>query len=129
MYEEYDERTQSMGVDFIRGKVAEGSEDRDGNPMLRFEDTLECEIREEPYDLVVLSTGMESNIDDNISRFGGLTLYYSIYRLFYRVRRNSRKTTKTICHSLLTFRVIASRRRGNLIANLEPAIVGLRNLA
>jgi heterodisulfide reductase subunit A len=67
MYEEYYERTQSMGVDFIRGKVAEVLEDKNGSPMLRFEDTLECEIREEPYDLVVLSTGMESNIDDNIS--------------------------------------------------------------
>ncbi len=67
MYEEYYERTQSMGVDFIRGKVAEVLEDKDGSLSLRFEDTLECEIREEPYDLVVLSTGMESNIDDNIS--------------------------------------------------------------
>jgi len=28
--------------------------------------------------------GAESN--DNISRFGGLTLYYSIYRVFYPVR-------------------------------------------
>ena len=28
-------------------------------------------------------------------------------------------------HRVITFRVIASRRRGNLIAKLEPAIVGL----
>ncbi|MBN1133685.1 MAG: hydrogenase iron-sulfur subunit [Methanosarcinaceae archaeon] len=61
MYEEYYERTQSMGIDFIRGKVAEVLFGSDGKPRLRFEDTLECEIREEPYDLVVLSTGFEAN--------------------------------------------------------------------
>jgi len=74
MYEEYYERTQSMGIDFIRGKVAEVSKDTGGNLLLRFEDTLECEICEEPYDLVVLSTGMESNRDaDNISKMLNLS--------------------------------------------------------
>jgi len=61
MYEEYYEKTQSMGIDFIRGKVAEVSFTGNNKPLLRFEDTLECEIREEPYDLVVLSTGLEAN--------------------------------------------------------------------
>lgn len=74
MYEEYYERTQSMGVDFIRGKVAEILKDTNGNPLLRFEDTLECEILEESYDLVVLSTGMEANRDaDNISKMLNLS--------------------------------------------------------
>ncbi len=61
MYEEYYERTQSMGIDFIRGKVAEVLFGSDKKPRLRFEDTLEYEIREEPYNLVVLSTGFEAN--------------------------------------------------------------------
>ncbi|MGP8330906.1 MAG: CoB-CoM heterodisulfide reductase HdrA2 [Methanosarcinaceae archaeon] len=74
MYEEYYERTQSMGVDFIRGRVAEVSKDTNGNLLLRFEDTLECEILEKSYDLVVLSTGMEANRDaDNISKMLNLS--------------------------------------------------------
>ncbi|MGP8320765.1 MAG: CoB-CoM heterodisulfide reductase HdrA2 [Methanosarcinaceae archaeon] len=74
MYEEYYERTQSMGVDFIRGKVAQVSENTDGNLLLRFEDTLESKILEETYDLVVLSTGMEANRHaDNISKMLNLS--------------------------------------------------------
>jgi len=54
MYEEYYIRTQKMGVDFIRGKVAEIYQ---GD--LRYENTLECRPEEEAYDMVVLSTGYE----------------------------------------------------------------------
>ena len=59
MYEEYYVRTQAMGVDFIRGKVAEIYAGEDGKPVIRYENTLECRPEEEAYDLVVLSTGYE----------------------------------------------------------------------
>ncbi len=59
MYEEYYVRTQEMGVDFIRGKVAEIYVGEDGKPVIRYENTLECRPEEEAYDLVVLSTGSE----------------------------------------------------------------------
>jgi heterodisulfide reductase subunit A len=59
MYEEYYARTQAMGITFVRGKVAEIIGETDAL-LLRFEDTLECAIREDRYDLVVLSTGMEA---------------------------------------------------------------------
>lgn len=59
MYEEYYERTQRMGVDFIRGKVAEIYQKEDGKPVIRYENTLECRAEEETHDLIVLSTGYE----------------------------------------------------------------------
>lgn len=59
MYEEYYVRTQEMGVDFIRGKVAEIYVGEDDKPVIRYENTLECRPEEEAYDLVVLSTGSE----------------------------------------------------------------------
>lgn len=69
MYEEYYIRSQSMGIDFIRGKVAEVQQDFNNKLFMRFEDTLSSEVREEYYDLVVLSTGMEAPDDaDKISR-------------------------------------------------------------
>lgn len=59
MYEEYYARTQGMGVDFIRGKVAEIYAGEDGRPVVRYENTLESRVEEEAHDLVVLSTGYE----------------------------------------------------------------------
>ena len=60
MYEEYYTKTQSMGIDFIRGKASQVLMDRQGRPVLRFEDTLESEIRQESYDMIILATGMEA---------------------------------------------------------------------
>ncbi len=60
MYEEYYTKTQSMGIDFIRGKASQVLMDRQGRPALRFEDTLESEIRQESYDMIILATGMEA---------------------------------------------------------------------
>ncbi|RQD84643.1 hydrogenase iron-sulfur subunit [Methanosalsum natronophilum] len=59
MYEEYYSKTQSMGIEFIRGKASEVIENENGELILRFEDTLEQEITQRKYDLVVLATGME----------------------------------------------------------------------
>ncbi|WP_135606215.1 CoB-CoM heterodisulfide reductase HdrA2 [Methanococcoides sp. NM1] len=74
MYEEYYVRTQLMGVNFIRGKVAEVQLDTQGQMKLRYEDTLDCAIREEPYDLVILGTGMEaSTTSDPIAKMLNLS--------------------------------------------------------
>lgn len=74
MYEEYYIRSQSMGIDFIRGKVGEVQQDLNNKLFLRFEDTFESKIREEYYDLVVLSTGLEATEDaDKIGRLLNLS--------------------------------------------------------
>ncbi|MDA0524437.1 CoB-CoM heterodisulfide reductase HdrA2 [Methanococcoides alaskense] len=74
MYEEYYVRSQMMGIDFIRGKVAEIQIDTHGQMLLRYENTLECAVCEENYDLVILATGMEpSNSTEPIARTLNLT--------------------------------------------------------
>jgi len=59
-YEEYYQRTQELGVDFIRGKVAEVLTHGE-SAVIRYEDTLADDgITEEECDLVVLSVGVEA---------------------------------------------------------------------
>lgn len=58
-YEEFYQRAQSEGIEFIRGKVAEILEQSDtGNLILRAEDTLLGTPLEKEFDLVVLSVGL-----------------------------------------------------------------------
>ena len=70
-YEEYYRRTQELGVDFVRGRVAEVLT-HGKKPVIRYEDTLAgggvgvssgvgAGIIEEECDLVVLSVGLEAN--------------------------------------------------------------------
>ncbi len=74
MYEEYYIRTQAMGVDFIRGKVAEIYAGEDGRPVVRYENTLESRPGEEAFDIVVLSTGSEpSKAAENVGRMLNLS--------------------------------------------------------
>ncbi|RLI81255.1 disulfide reductase [Archaeoglobales archaeon] len=63
MYEEFYKRVQEKGVKFIRGRVGEIMETENGNLVISYESTLEGEVREEEFDLVVLSIGMEANSD------------------------------------------------------------------
>lgn len=63
MYEEFYRRVQEAGVRFIRGKVGEIIENENGNLIVSYESTLEGEVREEEFDLVVLSIGIEGNRD------------------------------------------------------------------
>ncbi len=46
-------------VHFVKSKPARISEDENGNPVLSGENTLSREIYSQPYDLVVLATGMQ----------------------------------------------------------------------
>ena len=58
-YEEYYKRAQSMGINFIRGKVAEVYEDEEtGDIIARVEDTISGELLELRVDLVVLACPM-----------------------------------------------------------------------
>ena len=62
-YEEYYQRTQELGVDFVRGMVAEVLT-HGRKPVIRYEDTLAGDgvgVIEEECDLVVLSVGIEAN--------------------------------------------------------------------
>ena len=63
MYEEFFVRAQEKGVRFVRGRVAEIYELENGNLVLTYENTLTGEIKEEEFELVVLSIGMEGNTD------------------------------------------------------------------
>jgi len=56
-YEEYYKSTRELGIDFIRGNVAEVLEDGE-NLIVKVEDTLEGEVKEIPSELVVLSVSM-----------------------------------------------------------------------
>ncbi len=63
MYEEFFNRAQEKGIRFVRGRVAEAYELENGNVVLVYENTLTGEVKEEEFDLVVLSIGMEGNTD------------------------------------------------------------------
>ncbi|MBN1148743.1 MAG: CoB--CoM heterodisulfide reductase iron-sulfur subunit A family protein [Anaerolineales bacterium] len=57
-YEQFYQNAQAMGVEFVRGKVAEIREDEEQNPVVRVELTDSGQIVERTHDLVVLSLGM-----------------------------------------------------------------------
>jgi heterodisulfide reductase subunit A len=59
-FEEYYKRAQKNGIKYIRGRVAELTEDPDTKKVLvKAEDTLTRQIIESEFDLVVLSTGLQ----------------------------------------------------------------------
>lgn len=63
-HEEFYQETQSLGVNFIRGKVAEIHQDlRTQNLSLRYEDTLLGQTMLAEFDLVVLAVGQKPNPD------------------------------------------------------------------
>jgi heterodisulfide reductase subunit A len=64
-YEEFYMRAQRLGINFIRGRVSE-VEEVDGSLRVNYEDTLLGGFRSRPYDLVVLSAGLEPNKDADV---------------------------------------------------------------
>ncbi len=62
-YEEFFQQTKSMGVDFIRGRVAKITEkSKNGDLILRYEDTEKGKLKEAKHDMVVLSVGILPNL-------------------------------------------------------------------
>ena len=57
-YEEFYWRAQEAGVRFVRGRVGEVWRGRDGELIVRAEDTLTGRVLEEPFDMVVLAIGL-----------------------------------------------------------------------
>jgi heterodisulfide reductase subunit A len=63
-YEEfYESAAENYGINYIRGRIAEVSEDEDHNIIIRSEDTLLQQPIEMKVDLFVLSTGLEPRAD------------------------------------------------------------------
>jgi heterodisulfide reductase subunit A2 len=65
-YEEFYESAQrEYGINYIRGRIAEVSEDEDKNIVIRAEDTLMQRPVELNVDMLVLSTGIEARADSD----------------------------------------------------------------
>lgn len=63
-YEElYRTSQEEHGVQFLRGRLSEASEKKDGSLLLRLEDTLTAKPMRLSVDLLVLMVGMEANTD------------------------------------------------------------------
>ena len=60
-FEEFYQQAKGMGVEFVKGKIAEISETENGNLVLRYEDINEGVVKEANHDMVVLSVGVKSN--------------------------------------------------------------------
>ncbi|MGE5424641.1 MAG: FAD-dependent oxidoreductase [Syntrophothermus sp.] len=62
-YEEFFQQSASMGMSFIKGKIARIKEKPDGSGdlILRYEDTLTGQVKEAEHDLVILSVGVLPN--------------------------------------------------------------------
>ena len=72
-HEEYYRLVQERGVRYVRGRVGEILEEKDGSLRVRFEDTMTGRKREELFDLVVLSAGLEASPGTrDIARVAGL---------------------------------------------------------
>jgi heterodisulfide reductase subunit A len=72
-FNEFYQQARSMGVDFVKGKVAKITEKENGNLIVRFEDVYKGKVREAEHDLVVLSTGILAN-KGIVELFPGLNL-------------------------------------------------------
>ncbi len=74
-FEEFYQQAKGMGVEFVKGKIAEISETENGNLVLRYEDINEGVVKEANHDMVVLSVGVKSNPTvGNIFNNGSLKL-------------------------------------------------------
>jgi len=63
-YEEfYESAAENYGINYVRGRIAEVSEDKEHNIIIRAEDTLIQEPMELKVDMLVLSTGLEARPD------------------------------------------------------------------
>ncbi|HET6474656.1 MAG TPA: 4Fe-4S binding protein, partial [Thermoleophilia bacterium] len=72
-HEEYYHLVQERGVRYVRGRVGEILEERDGSLRVRYEDTMTGRRQEELFDLVVLSAGLEaSDGTRDIARVAGV---------------------------------------------------------
>lgn len=62
-YEEFFQQSKSMGVNFVKGKVAKvrENENNSGDLIVRYEDVTKGVVKEAKHDLVILSVGVVPN--------------------------------------------------------------------
>ena len=60
-FNEFYAQAQSMGVEYVKGKVAKITEKENGNLVLRYEDINTGKVTETEHDMVVLSVGILPN--------------------------------------------------------------------
>jgi heterodisulfide reductase subunit A2 len=60
-FEEFYQQAKSMGVEFVKGKIAKINEKDNGNLSLRYEDFEDGKVKEADHDMVVLSVGILPN--------------------------------------------------------------------
>jgi heterodisulfide reductase subunit A len=61
-YEEFYQQSKSMGVSFVKGKIAKITQnDTNGDLVLRYEDVSTGKLKEAKHDLVILSVGVLPN--------------------------------------------------------------------
>ncbi len=92
-YEElYRTSQQEFGVQFLRGRLSEASEKKDGSLLLRLEDTLTAKPMRLSVDLLVLMVGMEGNPE--LAEIAGLSLgcdrFYATAHLQYSNNHSAR---------------------------------------
>lgn len=66
-YEQFFASAKSMGISFVKAKVARITEDEEHNPIVRIERQEEdCRVEEVRHDMVVLSLGMIPGVDPEL---------------------------------------------------------------
>lgn len=61
-FEEYRNRgARNVGIEYVRSRVAEITQLKDGSPVLWYEDTITREVKKLPVDLVILATACEAS--------------------------------------------------------------------
>lgn len=85
-YEEFYQQSKSMGISFVKGKIARIREkdDNSGDLILRFENIETGQVKEVAHDLVVLSVGVKPN-NNIIKAFREQTLETDEFRFIRQV--------------------------------------------
>ena len=85
-YEEFFQQSRSMGINFVKGKVARirQKDDKSGDLVLRFENFETGQVKEVSHDLVVLSVGVKPN-NEIVHAFKNATLELDEYSFVRQV--------------------------------------------
>jgi heterodisulfide reductase subunit A len=85
-YEEFYQQSKSMGIGFVKGKIAriKEKEDGSGDLLLRFENIETGQVKEVSHDLVVLSVGVKPN-NEITKAFTNATLETDEFRFIRQV--------------------------------------------
>ncbi|UCF78280.1 MAG: CoB--CoM heterodisulfide reductase iron-sulfur subunit A family protein [Candidatus Eiseniibacteriota bacterium] len=75
-FQEYEQKGKDLyGINYVRGRVGEVQEDKDGNPVVWYEDTQKREVKSLTFDLVVLSVAaMPAKGSEELAKILGIEL-------------------------------------------------------